>query len=201
MPDPARPLLVAVSDRRRLRMPIDRWANDVIEGGADLIQLREKDLSETEMRQIATQLLVAIEPGHLQINGFPELARELGCGLHLSEASLLAGDPPRPFSRAIHGENGISIDEEPDFFVAGHVFETASKAGQPARGTEWLSALTAISPYPVVAIGGIDASTAAEVIRAGAAGVAVIGALSGPDNPHAQSARLRAVIDQEWRQQ
>lgn len=199
MPELARPLLVAVSDRRRLQMPIDRWARVVLASGVDLIQLREKDLSEAGLRQIAQQLLAAVEPEQLQINGFPKLARELGCGLHLPEASLLTGAPPRPFSRAIHGADGISVEEEPDFLIAGHIFETSSKIGQPARGTNWLSALAAISPYPVVAIGGIDASNAAAVLRAGAAGIAVIGALSGPDNPHEQARHLRAVLDQEWR--
>ena len=193
-------MLVAVSDRRRLQMPLGRWAEAVIEGGVDLIQLREKALSESELRQIARQLLVSIESAHLQINDHAELAHELGCGLHLPEAALLAGDPPRPFSRSIHGVHGISVDEAPDFFVAGHIFETTSKPGLAARGIEWLSALTAKSPYPVVAIGGINATNAAGVIRAGAAGVAVIGALSGPDNPHELAARLRAVLDQEWQQ-
>src|SRR4051812_45135885 len=100
--DLLRPLLIAVTDRRRLPEPMPDWAKHVIDGGVDLIQLREKDLSEDELRLLAISVLTALEsPDQLQINGHRQLAIELGCGLHLPEAMPYIEHPSRPFSRSI----------------------------------------------------------------------------------------------------
>ena len=199
--DLLRPLLIAVTDRHRLKSPMPEWAARVINSGVDIIQLREKDLTEDELRPIALALLTAIEsPNRLQINGHPKLAVELGCGLHLPEAMQVVDNPPRPFSRSVHRFEGISTLINTDFVIAGHLFATPSKAGIPARGIDWLRALVQISPVPVVAIGGIDVSNAAQAIRAGADGIAVIGALADAVDPCLSAQELRKVIDSEWRQ-
>ena len=201
MDDLLRPLLIAVTDRKRISMPMAEWAKGVLDGGADLIQLREKDLGEDELRPIAIQLLAVTDsPRRLQINGLPNLAIELGCGLHLPEAMTNVDDPPRPFSRSIHGFQGIAAAVKPDFFVAGHLFPTPSKAGIPARGIDWLQSLAQHLDIPVVAIGGIEVGNAARAIRAGAAGVAVIGALTDAFDPCQSARELRNVIDREWMQ-
>jgi thiamine-phosphate pyrophosphorylase len=177
------------------------WAARVIDGGVDLIQLREKDLTEDELRPIARSILTAIEsPNQLQINGYPNLAIELGCGLHLPQAMPDVDNPPRPFSRSIHGIGSISTTVTPDFFVAGHLYPTSSKASIPSRGIEWLKTIVQASPYPVVAIGGINASNAARAIQAGADGVAVISALTDASDPRDCAAEMRSVIDREWLQ-
>ena len=199
--DLLRPILVAVTNRQRLHLPMSEWARRIIDGGVDLIQLREKDLAESELRPIAIALLTAIEsPNKLQINGHPNLAMELGCGLHLPEAMPVFDKPPHPFSRSIHSPANISTRETPDFLVAGHLFPTSSKTGLPARGIEWLQSLVHESPYPIVAIGGIDASNAALAIQAGADGVALISALTDAVDPRNRAAEIRSVIDREWTQ-
>ena len=175
------------------------WARRVIDGGVDIVQLREKDLTEDELRPIAIALLTAIESPHkLQINGHPNLAMELGCGLHLPEATPVFDNPPHPFSRSIHSPATISSHETPDFLVAGHLFPTSSKASIPSRGIDWLKAVVDASPYPVVAIGGVDASNAAYAIRAGADGVALIRALTDALDPYLSAQEIRNVIDREW---
>src|SRR3954469_24540811 len=133
--DLLRPLLIAVTDRRRLPEPMPDWAKRVIDGGIDLIHLREKDLSEDELRPLAISVLTALEsPDQLQINGHQQLAIELGCGLHLPEAMLSIAHPQRSFIRSIHGFETIASPVAPDFLVAGHLFPTLSKASIPARG-------------------------------------------------------------------
>jgi len=197
--DPLRPLLIAVTDRQRLHVPLAEWATGIIDGGVDIVQLREKVLTEDELRPIAIALLTAIESPHkLQINGHPNLAMELGCGLHLPEATSVSDNPPHPFSRSIHSPTAISSHETPDFLVAGHLFPTSSKASIPSRGIDWLKAVVDASPYPVVAIGGVDASNAAYAIRAGADGVALIRALTDALDPYLSAQEIRNVIDREW---
>ena len=196
-----RPYLIAITNRKRLHMPLTEWAKSVLEGGVDLIQLREKDLSEDELRPIAMELLEVLDsPRDLQINGLPDLAKELGCGLHLPEAMAVMDEPLHPFSRSVHSAHSIATSMNPDFLIAGHLFSTPSKAGLPARGLSWLQSVVQSAPVPVVAIGGIDASNAASAIGAGAAGIAVISALTDVLDPCLSAQDLRTVIDREWMQ-
>jgi thiamine-phosphate pyrophosphorylase len=79
--------------------------------------------------------------------------------------------------------------EEADYIGVGPIWETPSKADAgPAIGLEVLREICGATTTPVVAIGGIDAANAAECIRAGAVGVAVIRAAR-------DAAALRAAID------
>ena len=69
----------------------------------------------------------------------------------------------------------VAADGEADYIGAGPVWETPSKAdADPAIGLDGLREICAAADVPVVAIGGIDATNAADCIRAGAAGVAVV---------------------------
>jgi thiazole tautomerase (transcriptional regulator TenI) len=193
--------MIAVTNRQRLHMPMTEWAKCILDGGVDLIQLREKDLSEAELRPIAMELLAVLDsPRRLQINGLPELAKELDCGLHVPEAMAAIDEPPHPFSRSVHSAQSIATSMNPDFLIAGHLFSTPSKAGLPARGLSWLQSVVQRAPVPVVAIGGIDISNAASAIRAGAAGIAVISALTDVIDPYLSAQDLRNVLDREWMQ-
>ena len=81
--------------------------------------------------------------------------------------------PPRTLDQA--------LEADADYLGVGPVWETPSKDdADPAIGLEGLRAICAAVDLPVVAIGGIDASNAADCIRAGAAGVAVIRAATDP---------------------
>jgi thiamine biosynthesis protein ThiS len=82
--------------------------------------------------------------------------------------------------------------------IAGHIFSTASKPGIAPRGTSWLADVVRACPAPVIAIGGVTAENTAQVIEAGASGIAVIGALTAADDPREAAIRLRATIDNAW---
>jgi thiamine-phosphate pyrophosphorylase len=101
-------------------------------------------------------------------------ARDNGLLLGLSASSL---------------EEARAADSEADYIGVGPIWDTPSKAdADPAIGVEGLREICDATTNPVVAIGGIDASNAAECIRAGAVGVAVIRAAR-------DAAALRAAID------
>jgi thiamine-phosphate diphosphorylase len=103
-----------------------------------------------------------------------ETAKEHGLLLGLSAATL---------------EEARAADGRADYIGAGPVWETPSKPdADPAIGLEGLRELCDAVSTPVVAIGGVDASNAADCIRAGAAGVAVIRAAR-------YAAALRRAID------
>jgi thiamine-phosphate pyrophosphorylase len=103
-----------------------------------------------------------------------ERAREQGLLLGLSATNL---------------QEARAADGNADYIGVGPVWETPSKAdADPAIGPEGLREICGATKVPVIAIGGIDAANAAECIRAGAVGVAVIRAAR-------DAAALRAAID------
>ncbi len=194
------PLLVAICDPTRLEIDAALWAAAVFEGGVDLLQLRAPDLREAEIERVARALLtVAPLPHRVQINGYIDLAALLGIGVHLPERA--GPDRPRltPASRSVHNPESAQASSAFDFVVAGHIFSTPSKPGLPPRGTSWLFEMVTACPVPVVAIGGITAENAPEVIAAGAAGIAVIGALASSNEPRRDAERLRQAIDSGWK--
>lgn len=191
-----RPRLVAVTDVSRLTMTVEAWASSLFTGGVDIVQVREAGISLGELEQLTRRVMsVAPSPSFVQINGFPDVARYLGCGVHLPERSGVDPNLPSPSSRSVHSPESASFSESFEFLVAGHVFSTSSHPEAPGRGLHWLSEVVAAAPVPVVAIGGIDAANAGECIRAGASGVAVIRAFCAtPDSLHA-ARELRASLD------
>jgi thiamine-phosphate pyrophosphorylase len=191
------PLLVAITDRWQFRQPPSEWAREAIAGGADLIQIREKDLTEGDLLEFAAQF-AEIDPRRLQINGNDRIARLLGFGLHLPEATSAPAKPSRPYSRSIHGLTGEIAGPQPDFVIAGHIFATPSKSGLAPRELPWLREVAASTSLAMVAIGGINAGNAGECIRAGASGVAVIGAIAASADPRQAAQELRAAIDTAW---
>jgi thiamine-phosphate pyrophosphorylase len=87
-----------------------------------------------------------------------------------------------------------------DYVGFGHIFPTTSKAkSTPPVGLEGLVDLCSHVTVPVIAIGGITADSAGEVIRAGAWGIAVIATVCTADDPRAATARLRDVVEQSSR--
>ena len=78
------------------------------------------------------------------------------------------------------------------------VWETATKADAVPIGLEGLRAVVAATTLPVVGVGGIDAANAGDVIRAGGAGVAVIGAVATAPDPVGAVRRLRSAVDEAW---
>jgi thiamine-phosphate pyrophosphorylase len=83
-----------------------------------------------------------------------------------------------------------------DYVGLGPVFPTGSKAdAAPALGLDGARAIGARLPLPWVAIGGIGIANSAAIMRAGAAGVAVVSAICAADDPRAATAALRAEIE------
>jgi thiamine-phosphate pyrophosphorylase len=165
-----------------------------VEGGATVVQLRLKGASTDEVVETG-------RPFHelaatFVVNDDVEAAIRLEAdGVHLGrddpgaerarEAGLLLGLSASSVEEAKAGERAGA-----GYLGAGPVWETPSKLdADPPIGLDGLREICAAVSAPVVAVGGIDASNAADCIRAGAAGVAVIRAAK--DAP-----ALRAAIDE-----
>lgn len=160
------------------------------QGGATLVQLREKEMSPKEFyEQARAALEVAKQCGvRLIINDRVDVALALGAhGVHLGQDDM----PPEAARRllgeqAIVGysthniEQAIEASKLPiDYLAIGPIFTTSTKSDTaPVLGLDGLRAVRqAIGRFPLVAIGGIASSNAHDVIGAGADSVAVISAL------------------------
>ena len=161
-------------------------------GGATVVQLRLKGAPTAHVVELGRSL--ADLDAELVVNDDLDAALELGCGVHLGQS-----DPGIERARAAGITLGISVAKRREAAVAefagatylgaGPIWQTPSKpdAGAPI-GLEGLRDICLSVSVPVVAIGGIDAGNAAECIRAGAAGVAVIRAV-------AEIEALRAAVE------
>lgn len=167
-------------------------ARAAAEGGATVLQLRLKDTATAEIIELG-RALEDLGP-QLVVNDDVDAALALGCGVHLGQgdagaeraaaAGLLLGVSARTRREAAVAEfSGAS------YIGAGPVWATPSKpdAGEPI-GASGLRDICLSVSVPVVAIGGIDSTNAAECIRAGASGVAVIRAV-------AEIEALREAVD------
>ena len=185
----------------------DQLARLACAGGAGMIQFRDKHLLDDEFTRVALMARDACREHAVPmiINDRVEIAREVRAdGVHLgrgdmtvAKARALLGD------EAIIGASAGSADEAreaedagADYVGFGHIFATSSKtkATLPV-GLDGLAAACAAVRIPVIAVGGINASNAGDVMRAGAWGVAVISAVCAAPDPLAATARLRAIIE------
>jgi len=170
-------------------------ARRAVEGGATVVQWRLKDAARADVveRGRAPRSLCARKGVAFVVNDDVEAALMLGAdGVHLGRDD--EGADRAQEHGLLLGRSAASVEEADavgaaDYIGAGPVWPTPSKAdADPAIGIDGLRAICEAVAVPVVAIGGIDASNAAECIRAGATGVAVIRAA-------ADAAALVAAID------
>jgi thiamine-phosphate pyrophosphorylase len=197
-----------ITDRRRFPAPLPgevfaaaewRVLQAAIRAGVGALQLREKDLEGGELYDRAAALVglcreagvkflvndradVALAAGadgvHLPGNGLPVVAAR-----ELLGARALVG-------RSMHDPGELAAAAGADFVLFGPVFDTPSKRRfGPPQGVARLAAVARRSSMPVLAVGGVTPERVAEVLSAGAAGVAVIGSVLDAEDP------VRAVAD------
>ncbi len=190
------PKLYPITDRRLSGLSHAEQVARLIDGGATLIQLREKHLSPREFYVEAEEALrVARARGvKLIINDRADIALALGAdGVHLGQ-----DDVPPEAARALLGEGAVigfsthSVEQAiaaarlpVDYIAIGPVFATTSKEHpDPQVGLEGLRRVREAVPLlPLVAIGGVTRENAPSVFSAGADSLAVISALLDRENP------------------
>ena len=192
------PRLVVVLDRAGcLRAPVEVAAS-AIAGGADIVQIRERTMTDDALRDEIELIVAAIGSDRIAINGRPELAAEYGTHLHLPEISPapLGWNRDRLCSRSIHlGFDLDVIDDSIDYLILGNIRETGSKPGLAGIGYEPIGDVARSTGKPVLTIGGMEPGTAAPSLEAGAYGVAVRSFVIGADDPEAAARAVRTEID------
>ncbi|WP_165070446.1 thiamine phosphate synthase [Paludisphaera rhizosphaerae] len=181
---------------------------EALAGGADVIQLREKNLSDRELlsRAREVRIMTAQAKARFILNDRPDLARLAGAdGVHLGQDDVTVRD-----ARRIVGPNlviGVSTHERAQLDAAvlagagylgvGPVFPSATKdfAEPELAGLAYVRAVSEATNLPWFAIGGVDETNVDRVLEAGASRIAVSAAVVKADRPRAAAAALRAALD------
>jgi thiamine-phosphate pyrophosphorylase len=184
----------------------------VTQGGATLVQLRDKHGDTRAMVERARAVKAALAPFGvpLLINDRVDVALAAGAdGAHVGQDDLAVEDARRLLGpKAIIGLSIKTVAQAEaapidllDYVGIGGVFATTSKDNTSAPiGPTGLARIVEVfrrraPKFPLCAIAGIDATNAGGAIAAGADGVAVISALSLASDPQATARELRAVVD------
>jgi thiamine-phosphate pyrophosphorylase len=205
-PLPSRLLLV--TDRHQAAVPLDEIVAQAAAAGARWIWLRDRDLPAAERRAVAQRLLALVRPhgAKLSLGGDVALAAEIAAdGVHLAANAPIAAARARLGARALigvsaHGDADVAAAAAAgaDYATLSPIFASASKPGYgPALG---VAALAHAVPHglPVLALGGVTAERADACLRAGAAGIAVMGevmrAAGRPDGVRDSVQRYMAAL-------
>jgi thiamine-phosphate pyrophosphorylase len=196
--------VVVVTDRHQVAQGargLVEVVRGALAGGATRVLLRDKDLDPPERVRLADELRVvtAAAGAALLVAGDVDLACAVGAdGVHLA-----ADDPwpqvdhPLAVGRSCHdhGELVEARVRAADWATYSPVFASVSKPGYgPALGLAGLAAgCRAVPGLPVLALGGIGPGRARPCLDAGAAGVAVMGAVMRADDP---ATVVRALVDE-----
>jgi thiamine-phosphate pyrophosphorylase len=183
-----------------------------VQGGATLVQLRDKGSSTREMVERARAIKAALEEFAIPflINDRVDVALASGAdGVHVGQEDMAVRDARRLLGgQAIIGlsiKTVAEVNAAPldvlDYVGVGGVYATSSKENPaPPIGTAGLKRISDLvrdrAPgFPLCGIAGITIENASAAIAAGADGVAVISALSHASDPAAAARGMRAVID------
>jgi thiamine-phosphate pyrophosphorylase len=182
-------------------------ARAALEGGARFLQFREKEMTTRELVETAAELrrLTREYGATLVVNDRVDVAPAAEAdGVHVGESDLPVAEARRLLGPgAMIGASAATVESAraaeaagADYLGVGPVFPTGSKpdAGE-AIGLTCLAEIKAAVSIPVLGIGGIDAGNVAEVMRAGADGVAVIAAVSEAEDMVAATAELLKAVE------
>jgi len=183
------------------------WVRRVLEAGVRTVQLRIKDPAHPALRsEVRASIAAACAAGaQLFVNDHWQVAIDEGVyGVHLGQEDLATADLAAIARAGLR--LGISTHAywevcrawalKPSYIACGPIHPTRAKA-MPwiPQGNGNLAYWCALLPVPVVAIAGMDAQRAAQAMQCGAAGVAVIAAITTAASPENSIAELRQAID------
>lgn len=173
-----------------------------IDGGAGAVQLRAPELPDAELRSLAAELAERCATAGVLfvVNDRVDVAAEIGAGAHVGQDDDPLGARGRLGSDAVLG---VSVETPAEALAARAagadylgvtVWATATKPEAKPRGLDGIREVVAATDVPVVGIGGIDAGRVAEVVGAGASGIAVVSAVGAADDPVQATRRLVEAV-------
>ena len=198
------------------RPDLEPFVDSCIEGGVDVVQLRDKALPDDMLLERARLLMLvcAARGVPLIVNDRPDLAaRASADGVHVGQ-----DDPSPAVARQVVGEDAlvglsthavgdlgallgagpeaVSAAASIDYVSAGPVVPTPTKPGRPGTGVGYVSDAVRLSPWPVWVTGGVAPASVPDLVAAGARHFVVVRWLTEAIDPRKAARQLRTAIDE-----
>ncbi|PIR21452.1 MAG: thiamine phosphate synthase [Deltaproteobacteria bacterium CG11_big_fil_rev_8_21_14_0_20_47_16] len=192
--------LYVIVDPRFLPHGVDLldYVSELAHARAPIIQLRMKDASASQVLEVARRM-IKIRRKHkffFVVNDYPEIAKEVGAdAVHVGKTdaairdarAVVGPDMMIGFSSHSLSEAVAAAEKGADYVALGAIYPTATKGpGHPVQGLETLRQVVAAVSKPVVAIGGINRTNAADVRACGPAAIAMITGISQAEDVAAE---------------
>ena len=171
---------------------LERVAQQLCEGGVDIVQLRAKGREECDIEDMANRVAPIFREAGVPfiVNDHPELVPSVGAdGAHVGQDDFtvadarwragraLAGEVPPPIiGKSTHSvEQAVAAAAEgADYIGFGPLFPTPTKAGRPAIGIAEIARVHELVNVPIFCIGGVKLENLDAVIAAGARRVVIV---------------------------
>ena len=170
-----------------------------IRGGVDVIQVRERSLTDGALLDVLVEarVLTAAHGIPFGVNDRPDLAVLAGADfVHVGQEDIPVEEARRfglPVGLSTHAPEEIDTAGS-DYIAVGPVHATPTKEGRPAVGLELVRYAAAKAKLPWFAIGGIDPANVADVVGAGATRIAVVRAIVEANDPERAARELRDAL-------
>jgi thiamine-phosphate pyrophosphorylase len=202
--------LYLVTDRKIAGgRPIENIVFSAVKGGVSVVQLREKDCTTAEYINLALRIKKILQNKDvpLIINDRIDVALAANAdGVHVGQS-----DMPYHLARKIMGEKaivGLTVETmeqaheaqnlDVDYLGVSAIFSTPTKTDTITEwGFDGVRLLRKFSKHTLIGIGGLNKSNAADVIRCGIDGIAVVSAICAAPDPESTARELRTIINSE----
>lgn len=200
-------LYLVVGEKDCIHHPIEKVIEEAIQGGVDIIQLREKDKNYKEFVKTALKVKGITDKYNipLMINDHLKVTLEVDAtGIHVGqndiEPSILNNILKKKqiigYSVEDISELNSSEIKYVDYIAASPVFDSMTKTDtHQAWGIDGIKKMRALTALPIVAIGGINAGNAKAILEAGADCIAVVSAITHAKDPKQAAHTLKSIIE------
>jgi thiamine-phosphate pyrophosphorylase len=181
------------------RPDLEEFLEAAIRGGVDLVQIREKELPDRPLLSVLERARAVTRRFDvpLVVNDRADLAVLCGADLvHVGQDDIPVGHARRfgvGVGLSTHAEHEVDAANA-DYIAVGPVYPTPTKPGRPAVGLELVRYAAEHARVAWFAIGGIDATNAADVVAAGATRLAVVRAIGESSDPERSAHELRTAL-------
>lgn len=190
-----------------VREDIESFLADVLRGGVDVVQLRDKEVDLARQRACAELMAPICRSFGVPfiINDSPELALGVGAdGVHVGQEDvtvqhcreLLGPDAIVGLSTHSRDEFDAALDQSATYFSAGPIAATPTKPGRLGTGVAYAVQSQARSDRPVFVTGGVNARNVAKLVEDGLRHFVVVRALTQSPRPEWSARELRRALDE-----
>lgn len=198
--------LYLVFESSMLKLPLDEFMEQVIEGGITAFQLRDKNIPARKRVENGKRAAEFCRNSNIPfiVNDRIDIARILAAdGVHLGDKDIPLDIAKNEFGEFFYGYSCNNSDDAAyaaeygaTYTGIGPIFDTSTKRDlREVLDKKKIRKLTSASDIPSVGIGGINRTNADSLKNTGLNGIAVVSAICASENPYRETRILRELVE------